>query len=654
MTYQVLARRLRPRGFDEVVGQSHVTLPLRNAIRTGRIPHAILLTGPRGTGKTTLARIFACCLNAEKGPTESPDPEDPVCREIARGTSTDVQEIDAASRTSVDDVRELIEAVRYAPSPGKYRIYIVDEVHMLSTAAFNALLKTLEEPPPRSLFIFCTTNPEKIPFTVVSRCQRYDLRRIPTAEVTAYLGRVAADEGIQVSEQSLGAIARAGEGSLRDSLTLFDQLISFGGGTVDDEQVVQVLDLIDRNVLLAIAEGCVAGDAAATLEACRHAWETGVDAKRLGAALLGLLRDLVVVRIAREPRELVEGSDAEIAALAALAGRTEEGRLRRMFRALLKEQEDLAWAPEPFAVLEMALIRLASLPAGDDVTALLARLDALERQLRGGGTGGPGAGGGPAAGRGSSPGGRRAPSASGDGRRRPGGGSPRGARTEPAAAPASGNETAGPTSATPPSPPAPEGPPETAVAQAPAAPARDPSGPTSSTGDHGVPMAPAAPAREALQAPESAELDGFEDETPAPAPGAPLHAVFDRLREAAREHDRMLFGALEGGRAVGLQDDRLRLALPSGVAVRRLEARRPALLEVCRRLFGERIEVALEGPGPAAAGATPPRERDAGAAPAGRRRRQEALEHPAVNDALEILGGEILEIRPLGGPGSAP
>ncbi|MBM4385914.1 MAG: DNA polymerase III subunit gamma/tau, partial [Deltaproteobacteria bacterium] len=392
MAHMVLARKWRPRTFEEVDGQAHVTTPLRNAIRTGRIPHALLLTGPRGTGKTTLARIFACCLNHSKGPSDSFDPEDPECVAIQSGHSTDVQEIDAASRTSVDDVREIIESIRYAPSPGKHRVYIVDEVHMLSTPAFNALLKTLEEPPPRSLFVFCTTNPEKIPFTVLSRCQRYDLRRIATSQVAANLKRIAKAEGIAISDASLAAVARAGEGSMRDSQTLLDQLLAYGEGKVDDAQVAEVLDLVDRKLLLAMATACIDGDAAAALAAIRRAWDRGIDAKRLGGELLATLRDLVVLRVAPNAG-LVEGGEGDVAALRELAARAEEPRLRRMFRALLKEQEDLAWAPDPFAVLEVALVRLATMPSGDEVEALLARIDALEKRLRGE-TPEPGGGGG--------------------------------------------------------------------------------------------------------------------------------------------------------------------------------------------------------------------------------------------------------------------
>jgi len=585
LSYQVLARKWRPQTFDDVRGQDHVTAALRNAIRMDRVHHAILLCGPRGTGKTTLARILARCLNCDKGPTDQPCGACAACTEITAGNSTDVQEIDAASRTSVDDVRDVIESIRYAASPGKHRIFIVDEVHMLSKPAFNALLKTLEEPPPRSLFVFATTDPDKIPFTVVSRCQRYDLRRIATPEIVARLSELAGSEGIEISEASLLAIAHEGDGSLRDALTLLDQIIAFGGTQVDDARVAEVLDLIDRRVLLAIVEACVDADPATALVAAGRAAEAGIDARRLAGALLATLRDLVVLRTAPDAPELVEGSDSERAELRALAERTDAMRLRRMFRALVVEQEDLAFAPEPFAVVEMTLVRLATLAPGDDVARLLTRLDGLEQRLLG------------------APGGTEPP---------PG---PRGGG-------AGGARPAGRKAASRAEPPEPR-------SGAGAAPTDGPA--TRTSAPESTPAAP----------PEAAPAEAIAE--------APLAVVFDRLRAVAQEENRGLFAVLDEGHLLERTEDRLRIALPSGFGARRLETRLADLEGVCERLFGRRLRVELQT-GEAASDAPP--ARPSGPAPdsdLARRRRADALKHPGVNEALDVLGGEILEIRPLVG-----
>ena len=628
MSYQVLARKWRPTSFEEVAGQSHVTTALRNAISTDRIPHAILLSGPRGVGKTTIARLLARALNCEKGPTPEPCGSCSFCTEIAEGRSTDVQEIDAASRTSVDDVREIIESIRYAPTPGKWRIYVVDEVHMLSTAAFNALLKTLEEPPPRSLFVFATTNPEKIPYTVISRCQRHDLRRLPAAETIARLREIADAEGIRLSEGSLLSLAREGEGSLRDSLTLLDQLVAVGGTEPSDEQVAQILDLIDRRILNAIVTACLESDPAAALAAAGRASNTGIDAKRLGGALVRLLRDLTVLRIAPDQPDLVEGSDAELDELRAIANKAEPARLRRMFRALVQEQEDLTWAPEPFAVLEMAIVRLATLASGEDASALLGRLAALEQQLAAGG--GP-AGGGPAGG--GNPGGNPAGGRSGGSAppAGPGGTPPRtnggGVRSAPVENASHAQEPE----------PAPHPQAEQARHQEPEQaphPADRPARAAENTESPDVPAREAVPSTPAEPFPEGP-----------PAASAPRAAVFDRLRVFAQSENRGLFAALEGGRLLDRNPGQISVELPSSIGARRLAGRVRDLEEVCARLFGQPTSVEIRI---AESGKQREKVDRAAVESAARERRREALSHPAINTALEILGGEILEIRSLG------
>jgi len=614
MSYQVIARKWRPQQFDEVYGQDHVATALRNAIRSDRIPHALLFTGPRGVGKTTLARLLARCLNCDNGPTDEPCGKCDACEEIASGRSTDVQEIDAASRTSVDDVREVIEAIRYAPSPGKYRIFVIDEVHMLSTAAFNALLKTLEEPPPRSLFVFATTNPEKIPFTVISRCQRYDLRRITVAEIIENLAKITKAEGIQVSQSSLQAIAREGDGSMRDAQTLLDQIIAYGGTEISDETVGQVLDLIDRRILHAVIEACVDADAARALEACAAAVASGTEAKRLAEALVGLLRDLVVSRVAPDSKDLVEGTDEERADLAELAGRCEPARLRRMFRALVQELEDLTWAPQPYAVLEMAIVRLATMPAGDDVSKLLGRLDRLERQLSSGrGPGGGGAPTGPTQGSAERRGGSTTPTP------RQG----RAASRDGQPAPKSASE-------------APRTPPATRSAgSASKPPAKAPAGSGRNPREAGTPAAEPAPRAEQAETGQTARMPGGD---------APDAVIFDRLRSFAQEQNRSAYASLDSARLLGRGPGKLKIGAEGPFHFRRLDDRRSDLGAVCSQLFDTPVEVELsEITAQPKTGDKKPEAREFE-----RKRKQEALNSESVNIAIEVLGAEIVEIRPLG------
>src|SRR6478609_407032 len=281
MAYQVIARKYRPQTFAEVVGQDHVTQTLSRAIEQKRIAHAYIFSGPRGTGKTTIARIFAKCLNCTDGPKVDFDDQDPRCREIAEGRSLDVMEIDGASNNGVEQVRELRETCKYAPASSRFKIYIIDEVHMLSTAAFNALLKTLEEPPEHVKFLFATTDPEKVLPTILSRCQRFDLRRIPVSLISKHLSDIAKKEKVKIEPAALHAIARGAEGAMRDAESTLDQLISFCGDKIEEADVLSMFGLTAQSHLLELSRAVLAGEIEPALRQLNDLAKNGKDLGRL-------------------------------------------------------------------------------------------------------------------------------------------------------------------------------------------------------------------------------------------------------------------------------------------------------------------------------------------------------------------------------------
>ncbi len=300
MSHQAIARKFRPQVFEDIVGQQHVTRTLQNAIRLGRVHHAFLMTGARGVGKTSAARVLARALNCETGPAENPCNACPSCAEMLAGSFPDVIEFDAASHNSVDDIRDLVDKVRYAPQRGRYKVYIIDEVHMVTKQGFNALLKTLEEPPPHVIFILATTDPQQLLDTVISRCQRFDFKMIPVRTTYEHLKGVAEAEGVAVPDASLMTIAREGGGSMRDAQSLLDQVLSFAGESVTEAEVAEILGFIDRSILYDVLEGALSGDPAAALEAVAKVSLFGFDVRTFANQLLEAVRNVTVVRPVRD------------------------------------------------------------------------------------------------------------------------------------------------------------------------------------------------------------------------------------------------------------------------------------------------------------------------------------------------------------------
>ncbi len=361
MSYQVLARKYRPQTFEEVVGQKPIVTTLQNAVANRRIHHAYLFSGLRGVGKTTVARLLAKALNCTQGPTPSPCNACAACREIAECRALDVLEIDGASNRGIDAVRELRETVRYAPARDRYKIYIIDEVHMLTTEAWNALLKTLEEPPPHVLFIFATTDYRKLPLTILSRCQHFEFRKIAPAEIAAHLARMAEGEKVSVPAGVLDLIARLAEGSLRDAQSALDQVIAFSGANVTDEQARTILGVIDRDLISGFYQAVRARDYSRLIEIVETVFEKGYLPTQFLEDLMAHGRDLLLVNVVGDPARHVAGGEGEVQALRAQAAAWSEDELLRLLELMTREEYRVKNSGHPRFLLEALAIKLARL-----------------------------------------------------------------------------------------------------------------------------------------------------------------------------------------------------------------------------------------------------------------------------------------------------
>ncbi|MFO0573287.1 MAG: DNA polymerase III subunit gamma/tau [Polyangia bacterium] len=653
MSYLVLARKYRPQTFEEVVGQEHVTRTLQNAIRRGRIHHAFLFCGGRGTGKTTTARILAKALSCEQAPTPTPCNKCQACVEITQGTSVDVQEIDAASQNRVEDIRDLREAIRYAPVRGKKKLYILDEVHMLSTSAFNALLKTLEEPPPHAVFVFATTDPHKLPQTILSRVQRYDFKLVPTPRLVEHLADVLTREGITFDRGALQLVAREGAGSVRDSLSLLDQVLASAQGALTEELTASVLGVADRGLITGLGRALVERDAARALQTIDSAYQRGFDLVQLARTLLSHLRDLVVVSVVPDPLPLLEVTASELDELKAQAEQA-RGRVELLFDRMVRIAEDTARATLARHVFEVGLVELCAIAPLQPIGELVDRLEELEDRLAGKAPRGGGRGGASAPGTGE-PGPRGTP---GTGTGRSAAGVQSAAATEP-----SRSRPVEPSAAA--SPPA-AGPRPTVAAASPAAAVAAPAVRSAAPiVEHVVPaVTPPAEARPAPAAPEPApEAAKPEPAATSPAPSAaaapPAEAPPSAIPPAAADDFAHAVAAivaraqplsfLAHARALKWLPDRIELGFDTRYEVEFAEQRLPALRDAFAAQLGRTvaIDVKLDAPGAsekAARRSLVEVEEQAREAEKMRRRR-EALEHPSRALVRDVFG-EVQFLEP--------
>ena len=633
MSYLVLARKYRPTTFGDIVGQEHVVRTLANAIKLGRVHHAFLFTGARGVGKTTTARVLARALNCAKGPTAEPCGTCAACTEIASGASPDVLEIDGASNTGVDNVRELRENVRYLPSRGRFKLYIIDEVHMLSTAAFNALLKTLEEPPPHVKFIFATTEPHKIPVTILSRCQRFDFRRVSVQQLGEHVKRILGKEKVELSATALAAIVREAQGSVRDALSLADQVLSFAGEHPDDAAVAQALGIVERQAIFDLCDAVLARDAGRLLALLAEVDARGHDLVDVAGLLVEHLRDLMVVKVVPEPAQaLLERSPGELAALTAQAGKLSRPYLHRYFGLMVSVAEDVSRSAFARVTFEMGMLRLLEVEPTASLGEILQRMDTLAGKPAGPArtAGGAGSGGGA----GASGGGRA--DASGEGEVHASSSEVR-PQTEQSAKLPAGADAA---------------PKATAAVSSASRGATPPEALTSGDGalprERAMEVASVAAASACVVAPEliAGESAGI------PVRPTAAHLGWSRVVDQVRLLKPAMASVLEHGKVLRFGPEAVEIAYARNTFYWEA-AHDPELRVLVNQAlaaqFGGEVQCAIQSCDAAKADAA------ASLAELHAARHRErvkeiteaALTHPAVRGAIEILGGEVSEVKPL-------